>query len=97
MRTDKLSVNKVCMVVCAALFLLSVAMSCTIYFLTRNILALCCGLLYAVFVAGCMVCFSGLFASEIDAVFGRSVQAAGRYDVSRSGPAAVHRGRKPVL
>lgn len=54
MRTKKLSVNKVCMVVCAAFFLLSVAMSCTIYFLTRNILALCCGLLYAVFVAGCM-------------------------------------------
>ena len=53
MRTKKLSVNKVCMVVCAAFFLLSVAMSCTIYFLTRNILALCCGLLYAVFVAGC--------------------------------------------
>ncbi|RGK43788.1 sensor histidine kinase [Agathobacter rectalis] len=57
MRTEKLSVNKVCMVACAALFLLSVAMSCTIYFLTRNILALCCGLLYAVFVAGCMVAF----------------------------------------
>ena len=57
MRTEKLSVNKVCMVVCAALFLLSVAMSCTIYFLTRNVLALCCGLLYAVFVAGCMAAF----------------------------------------
>lgn len=57
MRTEKLSVNKVCMVVCAALFLLSIAMSCTIYFLTRNVLALCCGLLYAVCVAGCMVAF----------------------------------------
>ena len=57
MRTEKLSVNKVCMVVCAALFLLSVAMSCTIYYLTRNVLALCCGLLYAVFVAGCMAAF----------------------------------------
>ena len=57
MRTEKLSVNKVCMVVCAALFLLSVVMSCTIYFLTRDILALCCGLLYAVFVAGCMAAF----------------------------------------
>ena len=57
MRTEKLSVNKVCMVVCVALFLLSVAMSCTIYFLTRNVLALCCGLLYAVFVAGCMAAF----------------------------------------
>ena len=57
MRTEKLSVNKVCMVVCAALFLLSIAMSCTIYFLTRNVLALCCGLLYAVFVAGCMAAF----------------------------------------
>lgn len=40
MRTEKLSVNKMCMVVCAALFLLSVVMSCTIYFLTRDILAL---------------------------------------------------------
>ena len=57
MRTEKLSVNKVCIIVCAALFLLSVAMSCTIYFLTRNVLALCCGLLYAVFVAGCMAAF----------------------------------------
>ena len=57
MRTEKLSVNKVCIVVCAALFLLSIAMSCTIYFLTRNVLALCCGLLYAVFVAGCMAAF----------------------------------------
>ena len=57
MRTEKLSVNKVCMVVCAALFLLSIAMSCTIFFLTRNVLALCCGLLYAVVVAGCMAAF----------------------------------------
>ena len=57
MRTEKLSVNKMCMVVCAALFLLSVVMSCTIYFLTRDILALCCGVLYAVFVAGCMAAF----------------------------------------
>ena len=57
MRTEKLSVNKVCMVVCAALFLLSVAMPFTIYFLTQNVLALCCGLLYAVFVAGCMTAF----------------------------------------
>ena len=45
MRTEKLSVNKVCMVACAALFLLSIAMPVTIYFLTQNVLALCCGLL----------------------------------------------------
>lgn len=45
------------MVVCVALFLLSIAMPVTIYFLTQNVLALCCGLLYAVFVAGCMVAF----------------------------------------
>ena len=57
MRTEKLSVNKACMVVCAAFFLLSIAMPVTIYFLTQNVLALCCGLLYAVFVAGCMVAF----------------------------------------
>ena len=57
MRTEKLSVNKVCMVVYAALFLLSIAMPVTIYFLTQNVLALCCGLLYAVFVSGCMVAF----------------------------------------
>ena len=57
MRTEKLSVNKVCIVVCAALSLLSAAMLCTIYFLTRNVLALCCGLLYAVCAAGCMVAF----------------------------------------
>ena len=57
MRTEKLSINKVCMVVCAAFFLLSIVMPVTIYFLTQNVLALCCGLLYAVFVAGCMVAF----------------------------------------
>ena len=57
MRTEKLSVNKVCMVACAALFLLSIAMPVTIYFLTQNVLALCCGLLYAVCVAGCMTAF----------------------------------------
>ena len=45
------------MVVCAAFFLLSIVMPVTIYFLTQNVLALCCGLLYAVFVAGCMVAF----------------------------------------
>lgn len=32
MRTEKLSVNKVCIVLYAALFLLSIAMSCIIYF-----------------------------------------------------------------
>lgn len=57
MRTEKLSVNRMCIVVCAALFLLSVTMSFTIYFLTRNVLALCCGLLYAVCVVGCMAAF----------------------------------------
>ena len=57
MRKEKLSVNKVCIAVCAAFFLLSIVMSCTIYFLTRNVLALCCGLLYAVCVAGCMGAF----------------------------------------
>ena len=64
MRTEKLSVNKVCMVVCAALFLLSIAMSCTIYFLTRNVLALCCGVLYAVFVAGVWLLFWPLCAGN---------------------------------
>lgn len=57
MRTEKLSVNKACMVVCIALVLLSIAMPFTIYFLTRNVLALCCGLLYGVCVAGCMAAF----------------------------------------
>lgn len=57
MRTEKLSVNKVCIVVGAAFFLLSIAMLCTIYFLTRNVLALCCGLLYAICISGCMAAF----------------------------------------
>lgn len=57
MRTEKLSVNKICIAVCAALFLLSVIMSFTIYFLTQNIRALFCGLLYAVCVIVCMVAF----------------------------------------
>lgn len=57
MRTEKLSINKVCIVLYAALFLLSVAMSCIIYFLTQNILVLCCGLLYTFCVAGCMAVF----------------------------------------
>ena len=38
MRTEKLSVNKMCFVVCAALFLFSVAMPFTIYLLTRQVL-----------------------------------------------------------
>lgn len=76
MRTEKLSINKVCMVVCAAFFLLSIVMPVTIYFLTQNVLALCCGLLYAVFVAGCMVAFLAFGAPEIDAFFRRLVQAA---------------------
>ena len=57
MRTQKLSVNKVCMVVWVTLFLLSVIMPFTIYLLTRNVLALYCGLLYAVCVAGCLAAF----------------------------------------
>ena len=57
MRTEKLSVNKVCVAVCAALFLLSVTMSLSIYFLTQNVLALYCGLLYIICVAGCMAAF----------------------------------------
>ena len=97
MRTEKLSVNKVCMVVCAALFLLSVAMP--VYHLLFDAERI--GAMLRVALCGFRRrvhgCFSGLCAPEINAVFGRSVQAAGRYDVSRSGPAAVHRGRKPVL
>ena len=57
MRREELSVNKVCMAVCAVLFLLSVTMSGAIYFLTRNVLASCCGLLYAVCASGCMAVF----------------------------------------
>ena len=38
MRTQKLSVNKVCMVVWVTLFLLSVIMPFTIYLLTRQVL-----------------------------------------------------------
>ena len=57
MRTEKLSVNKVCVAVCAALFLLSVTMSLSICFLTQNVLALYCGLLYIICVAGCMAAF----------------------------------------
>ena len=57
MRTEKLSVNKVCVAVCAALFLLSVTMSLSIYFLTQNVLAVYCGLLYIICVAGCMAAF----------------------------------------
>ena len=57
MRTQKLSVNKVCMAVWVTLFLLSVIMPFTIYLLTRNVLALYCGLLYAVCVAGCLAAF----------------------------------------
>lgn len=57
MKAEKLSVNKVFFVVCAALLLLSIAMPFIIYFLTRSVLALCCGLLYGVFIAGCMAAF----------------------------------------
>ncbi len=57
MKTEKLSVNKVCVVVCVFLLLLSASMSALLYFLTENRLALYCGLLYSVASLGCMALF----------------------------------------
>lgn len=57
MRAEKFSVNKVCIIIGAMIFLFSGAMLCAIYFLTRNVEALCCGLLYTVCVAGCIAAF----------------------------------------
>lgn len=57
MKTEKLSVNKVCISVFVFLFLLSVSMSMLLYVLTKNTLALYCGLLYAVVVLVCVVLF----------------------------------------
>lgn len=47
MKAEKLSVNRVCIAIGAFLLLLSVSMSLLLYFLTKNTLVLCCGLLYA--------------------------------------------------
>ena len=57
MKTEKLSVNKVCVAVCVFLLLLSASMSTLLYFLTENRLVLYCGLLYSVAVLGCMALF----------------------------------------
>ena len=57
MKTEKLSVNKVCVAVCVFLLLLSASMSALLYFLTENRLALYCGLLYSVAGLGCMALF----------------------------------------
>ena len=57
MKTEKLSVNKVCVTVFVFLLLLSAFMSVLLYFLTENRLALYCGLLYSVAVLGCMALF----------------------------------------
>ncbi len=57
MRAEKLSVTKVFFIMCAILLLLSTSMPCIIYILTRNVLALYCGLIYGVLAAGCMTAF----------------------------------------
>ena len=57
MRAEKLSVNRVCIAIGAFLLLLSVSMSLLLYFLTKNTLVLCCGLLYAAGAFGCMTLF----------------------------------------
>ena len=54
MNIEKLSVNKVCIAICVFLLLLSTSMSLLLYFLTKSTPALCCGLLYAVVVLGCI-------------------------------------------
>ena len=57
MRAEKLSVNRVCIAIGAFLLLLSVSMSLLLYFLTKNTLVLCCGLLYVAGAFGCMTLF----------------------------------------
>ena len=86
MRTEKLSVNKVCHGrVCSPFSAFNRYASYHILFDAERI-----GAMLRVTLCGfrCRVhgCFSGLCAPEINAVFGRSVQAAGRYDVSGSEP-----------
>lgn len=57
MKAEKLSVNRVCIAIGAFLLLLSVSMSLLLYFLTKNTLVLCCGLLYVAGAFGCMTLF----------------------------------------
>ena len=57
MKAEKLSVNRVCIAIGAFLLLLSVSMSLLLYFLTKNTLVLCCGLLYAAGAFGCLTLF----------------------------------------
>ena len=65
MKTEKLSVNKVCVTVFVFLLLLSAFMSVLLYFLTENRLALYCGLLYSVAVLGCMALFWPLYGGNL--------------------------------
>ena len=57
MKAEKLSVNRVCIAIGAFLLLLSVSMSLLLYFLTKNTLVLCCGLLYVAGAFACMTLF----------------------------------------
>ena len=57
MKTVKLSVNKACAAICAVLVLFSLFLLSVVYYLTQNILALFCVLLYVASVIGCMALF----------------------------------------
>ena len=53
MNSEKLSVNKACIIVFAVFMLISASMIFITYYLTRNLLAFYCGLIYVAGVVGC--------------------------------------------
>lgn len=65
MNTQKLSINKVCVIAAIFLGLISAVMLVSLYLLTDNMMAVLCGLLYVVLVLLCVVLFITLIRRKL--------------------------------
>lgn len=65
MNTQKLSINKVCVIAAIFLGLISAVMLVSLYLLTDNMIAVLCGLLYVVLVLLCVVLFITLIRRKL--------------------------------
>lgn len=62
---DKLSINKGCVAICTALIIFSAGMTSTLYWITKSIAALMCGLLFSACVLLLMVFFVVLVRKKL--------------------------------
>lgn len=62
---DKLSINKGCVAICTALIIFSEGMTSTLYWITKSIAALMCGLLFSACVLLLMVFFVVLVRKKL--------------------------------